>query len=132
MKKAVIYARHSRVFGADKLLEKQIEYCTYYANKNGYEVMKIYSDLGLTTEPRPGYNELLSDAIASDWEYVIVAAFNRLTVTLEQFSNELAPLRDNDLRIVDIKERCIINLKEAKAFLDSNPVFNMGGKKKGD
>ena len=129
MKKAVIYARHSKLYGADKLLEKQIEHCTRYATRNGYEVVKVYSDLGLATEPRAGYDELLSDAATADWNYVIVAACNRLTVTFNQFYNDLSVLRDKDIQIVDIKDSCIINLKEAAATIDSNPIFRIGDKK---
>lgn len=127
MKKAVIYARHSKVTGAEKLLEKQIEYCTYYAKKNGYDIVKVYSDLGLATEPRAGYDELLTDAATADWNYVIVAACNRLTVTFNQFYNDLSVLRENDIQIVDIKDSCIINLSEAAQNLDANPIFKIQG-----
>ena len=127
MKKAVIYARHSKVTGAEKLLEKQIEYCTYYAKKNGYDIVKVYSDLGLATEPRAGYDVLLTDAATADWNYVIVAACNRLTVTFNQFYNDLSVLRENDIQIVDIKDSCIINLSEAAKNLDANPIFKIQG-----
>ena len=127
MKKVVIYARHSKIYGAVKLLEKQIQKCTEYAAERGFEVLNIYSDLGLATDPRPGYDELLKDADGADWDFVLVAACNRLTVTYEQFDKDLAVLRDNDIRVLDISERCIIDLKLAKAVYDTYPMFGITG-----
>ena len=129
MRKAVIYARHSKIYGADKLLEQQIDLCKHYAERNGYEVMKIYSDIGLATDSRPGYDELLSDASTAEWEYVIVGSCDRLTVTFDQMVNGIAPLREADVRIVDVKRRCIYDLTEMKDYIDSNPIFRLGGTK---
>ena len=80
--------------------------------------MKIYSDIGLATDSRPGYDELLSDASTAEWEYIIVASYDKLTVTLDQMLNGIAPLREADVRIVDIKRKCIYNLTAVKAFMN--------------
>ena len=129
MKKAVIYARHSKCCVAEENLAKQIDLCKLYAKKNGYEVVSVYSDIALATEQRPGFDKLLKDASTADWEYVIVKACNRLTVTKDQMINGIAPLRENDIRVVDVMEKCIYDLTEVKSFYESNPIFRIGGTK---
>ena len=79
-RKKVIYARVS-LSKQKKDLENQIENITAYANKNGYGIDEVYSDIasGMNLD-RKGFSNLLSAVIANEIDEVFVSYKDRLTL----------------------------------------------------
>lgn len=77
-RKKVIYARVS-TSKQKKDLENQIENITAYANKNGYGIDEVYSDIasGMNLD-RKGFTKLLSAVMANEIEEVYISYKDRL------------------------------------------------------
>jgi len=60
---AVIYARFSSDNQREESVTAQIRACTEYAQKQGYSVVKVYTDeaRSATTDDRPGFLKMISD-----------------------------------------------------------------------
>lgn len=61
--KAVIYARYSSDNQREESITAQIRACTEYAERNGYSVIKIYTDEAKSaqTDDRPGFLKMMSE-----------------------------------------------------------------------
>lgn len=62
--RAVIYARYSSSGQREESIEGQVRECTDYAQKCGYDVIRVYSDKALTgrTDKRPEFQRMILDA----------------------------------------------------------------------
>lgn len=70
--RVVIYARYSSSSQREASIEQQVEVCSKYAENNGYEVIKVYSDKAITgrTDDRPALKKLLSDCTKNLFEAI--------------------------------------------------------------
>lgn len=61
--RAAIYARYSSSGQREESIEGQVRECTAYAEKCGYDVVRIYADKALTgtTDKRPEFQRMISD-----------------------------------------------------------------------
>ncbi|WP_034630244.1 recombinase family protein [Desulfotruncus alcoholivorax] len=61
--KAVIYARYSSDNQREESITAQIRACTEYAERNGYSIIKIYTDEAKSaqTDDRPGFLKMMSE-----------------------------------------------------------------------
>jgi site-specific DNA recombinase len=61
--RAVIYARFSSDNQRQESITAQVRACTEYAQRNGYTVVKVYTDeaKSATTDDRPGFLEMIED-----------------------------------------------------------------------
>lgn len=59
--KAVIYARFSSDNQREESITAQVRACTEYARRNGYTIVKVYTDeaRSATTDDRPGFLEMI-------------------------------------------------------------------------
>lgn len=83
MKTAAIYARISKADKTVPKTEQQIAQCQALAEANGYEVIKVYEDDGLSAfkedVERPGYEALLEDTRAGLFELILAVEESRFT-----------------------------------------------------
>lgn len=79
-RKKVIYARVS-TSKQEKELESQIENITAYANKNGYGIDEVYSDIasGMNLD-RKGFTKLLSGVMANEIDEIFISYKDRLAL----------------------------------------------------
>ena len=79
MKNAVIYARFSSSGQNEQSIESQIRTCTEFAENQGYNVIKSYSDKARTgtNDSRPSFQRMIKDAASGAFEYIIVYMFDR-------------------------------------------------------
>lgn len=79
--RAVIYARYSTDLQSDASIEDQIRSCHRLAEQNGWTVVQTYSDAGLSgaSHLRPGYQQLLTDARANEFEMVLAEGLERIS-----------------------------------------------------
>ena len=91
-------------------LEVQREYLTNYANQQGFEVYKVYSDEGISagSTDRPALQSLLADAKQKKFDLVIVYKIDR-------FSRRLKDL----LELVDRLESSGVGFKSATEPFDT-------------
>ena len=68
MKTAVIYARFSSSKQREASIEDQVRVCTEWCQREGYEVVQIYTDYALSgrTDDRPSFQRMISNAGESD------------------------------------------------------------------
>ncbi|MCE8471806.1 recombinase family protein, partial [Rhodovulum sulfidophilum] len=81
-RRAAIYARYSTELQRDASIEDQIRACRTQADRQGYEVVKVYFDRAASGASlmRPGIQSLLQDAReARTFDIVLAHALDRLS-----------------------------------------------------
>lgn len=84
MKRAVLYARVST---PDQHLETQLYDLRKLAAQRGFEVVREYSDRGVSGSKarRPGLDAMMADARRGEFAVVLVAAFDRIARSTKDF-----------------------------------------------
>ena len=75
----VIYARYSSHSQRDVSIEQQIRACRLFADRHGIRIVHIYEDRAVTgtSDKRPGFQSMITDARKATWNYVIVYTLDR-------------------------------------------------------
>ncbi len=70
---AVIYARYSSANQRDESIEGQIRECRAWADRNGFSILREYTDKALTgrTDRRPGFQKMIADSDKHQFQAVI-------------------------------------------------------------
>jgi len=114
MKRAAIYARVSM---PDQHLENQILDLQKLAAQRGFEIVREYSDRGISGSKakRPGLDALMADARRGEFSVVLVAAFDRIARSTKNF-----------LEIVDELNSLKVEFLSAREAIDtSGPMGRM-------
>ena len=110
--KAVIYARYSLSNVAHNYIRKQIEACEKYAEAHGIEIVDTYSDVGLATAPRTGFNQLLADAAEDKFNLILVFTFDRFAVKVKDVKETCNVLLDKKIDIVSVYDGYTFNFEK--------------------
>ena len=89
MTRAAIYARFSTQLQSDRSIEDQVTLCRVFAQREGYEVVHVYSDAaksGASMHNRDGVRNLMADAMLGAFDVVIVEALDRLSRDMEDLA----------------------------------------------
>lgn len=115
-RKCVIYARVSTQ-KQKKDLENQISVISEFANKNGYSVDRIYSDIasGLNYD-RKSFKEMLNEIIERKIKYVFIKDKDRLTRVSFDMWNEL--FNNFNCKLIVINETLNNEYEEKEIFSD--------------
>lgn len=99
MKKAAIYARVNTV---DQHIESQLYEHRQLAQQTGLEVVKEYTDKGVSglKARRPGLDALMADARQRKFSVVLVAAFDRVAHSTKHFSHVMDELDSLGIQFV--------------------------------
>ena len=110
--RAVIYARYSSDNQRDASIDDQIRLCRTKIAQEGWTLVATYSDRGLSgaTPFRPGYQKLLEDARAGQFDVVVAEALDRLSRDQEDIAALHKRLAFSGIRIVTIAEGEISDL----------------------
>jgi DNA invertase Pin-like site-specific DNA recombinase len=114
MKRAAIYARVST---PDQHLENQILDLRKVAAQRGFEVVREYTDRGISGSKakRPGLDAMMADARRGEFSVVLVAAFDRIARSTKNF-----------LEIVDELSSLGVEFFSAREAIDtSGPMGRM-------
>ena len=107
MMDAVIYARFSSSAQREASIEQQINVCMAFAEREGYNVLRTYSDKALTgrTDRRPQFLQMIKDA-AQDGRFcaVIVYALDRFSRDKYDSARYKHELRANGVRVISATE----------------------------
>lgn len=103
MKKAAIYARVST---ADQHLENQILDLRKLAAQRGFEVVREYTDRGISGNKakRPGLDSMMADARRGEFSVVLVAAFDRIARSTKNFLEVIDELHELGIEFVSARE----------------------------
>jgi DNA invertase Pin-like site-specific DNA recombinase len=103
MKKAAIYARVST---ADQHIESQLYDLRQLSEQRGLEVVREYSDVGIsgTKARRPGLDALMADARQRKFSVVLVAAFDRVARSTKHFLLLVEELDSLGIELVSKRE----------------------------
>jgi len=119
MPKAVIYARYSSDNQREESIEAQIRACKYYAQKQHLEIVHIYADSaksGRSTRYRDGFNQMIIDAEAGQFEMVLVHKLSRFSRDGADTINYRNRLTAAGVELVSITER-LDNTPEGRLML---------------
>lgn len=102
MEKAAIYARYSSHSQREESIEQQIDKCRKFAEQNGYQVVKVYSDKALSgkTDQRPQFQKMISDSEKSSWTILIVYGVDRFARNRYDSAIYKARLKKNGVKVV--------------------------------
>lgn len=103
MKKAALYCRVSTV---DQKVESQRYDLIQLAEQRGLEVVREYSDVGIsgTKARRPGLDALMADARQRKFSVVLVAAFDRVARSTRHFLHVMDELDSLGIEFVSRRE----------------------------
>jgi len=103
MKKAAIYARVST---ADQHVESQLYDLRHLAERRGFEIVKEYSDKGVSglKARRPGLDALMADARQRKFSVVLVAAFDRVARSTRHFLQVMDELDSLGIEFISQRE----------------------------
>ena len=113
---SVVYARVSTQ-KQKKDLENQIETISEYANKNGYKISKVYSDIasGLNYD-RKNFNELLNRVLNREVKNVFIKDKDRLTrISFDMWKDLFANFNCN---LIVVNETIESESEEKEIFAD--------------
>src|SRR5258707_4505520 len=93
MKKTAIYCRTST---PDQHLENQVIPLRTLAAQRGLEIVREYSDRGISGSKarRPGLDAMMADARRGEFAVVLVAAFDRIARSTKNFLETIEELED--------------------------------------
>lgn len=106
MLRAAIYARYSSDNQREESIEAQIRACREYCQKNGYEVVKIYTDeaKSATTDDRPAFLEMIRDSEQGFFDIVVVHKLDRFARNRYDSAFYKKKLRDNGVKLISVLE----------------------------
>jgi len=105
-KRAVIYARYSSGLQKETSIEDQVALCRRYADRKGWDVVEVYTDVERTGRNirRPGFQAMKAAAAEQAYDVVIVEVFNRLTRKIADALNQYEVLTFHDIALHSAKE----------------------------
>ena len=116
MKKAALYCRVST---AEQSISAQRLDLIQLAQQRGLEVVKEYSDVGIsgTKARRPGLDTLIADARQRKFNVVLVAAFDRLARSTKHFLLLVEELDSLGIEIVSVREGLVSGDAMGRLFM---------------
>jgi len=102
--KVVNYARYSGNSHVQPNIERQLEECRKYAERNGHVVVDEYVDLAHARGDRPQFTKMIADSKKGQFQAVLVYQFDRLGRNLCQSLENEYNLNKNGVRVVSVSE----------------------------
>lgn len=110
--RVAIYARFSTDLQNARSAEDQLRVCRDHAERQGWQVVEVYSDLAIsgTTNNRPGLNALLAAADARAFDVVLAEALDRVSRNQADTAHIFQRLQFADVRLCTISESEVTEL----------------------
>lgn len=105
---AVIYARYSPGSKqSDLSIEGQLRDCHAFSVREGYSIVNEYIDRAITgrTDDRPAFQQMIDDAAAKQFEYIIVWKLDRFARNRYDSAMYKAKLRKFGVKVISATER---------------------------
>ena len=119
--RAVAYARFSSDNQRDESIDAQLKYISEFAVRQNYELVKCYTDeaRSATTDRRPGFQRMMSDATQDLFDIVIVHKLDRFSRDRYDFAYYRRHLKKNGIRLISVLE----NLDDSPESVLMESVF---------
>lgn len=103
---AVIYARYSSHAQRDVSIDQQIKAIQEFADRQNLKVVQVYADRAIsgTTDNRPQFQQMIRDASAGAWDYVIVYSMDRFARDRYDSITYKKILMDSGVRVLSAME----------------------------
>lgn len=103
---AVIYARYSSSGQREESIERQLEICNNFAQRNNYTVVDTYIDRAISgrTDKRPSFLKMIADSKAQLFDYVIVYRLDRFSRARYDSAIYKRKLKDNNVKVLSALE----------------------------
>src|SRR5882724_1907495 len=104
--RAVIYARYSSDQQREASIEDQVRLCRERIDREGWSFLATYSDAAMSgaSRLRPGYQKLLEDARASQFDLVVAEALDRISRDQEDIAGFYKQLGFCGIKLVTLAE----------------------------
>lgn len=106
---AVIYARFSSDMQREESIEAQVRACKYFAQQEGINVVRIYSDRAKSgmyhSEKRSQFNQMMADAPQKGFGAVLVHKLNRFGRAGVKALNDREYFENLGIEIISVTER---------------------------
>ena len=104
--RAVIYARFSSSKQQEQSIDGQVRYCTQYAETRGYRIVGTYADRAIsgTTDERPEFQRMISDAKKKKFDFVIVWKLDRFSRDRYASAMYKHELKKNGVKVLSATE----------------------------
>lgn len=104
--RVVIYARYSSDLQREASIEEQIRLCKERATREGWKVVRAYSDRGVSGASlvRPGIQSLMNGAQKGEFDIVLTESLDRMSRDQEDIAGLYKRLRFANVRIVTLSE----------------------------
>ncbi len=104
--KVAIYARYSSDLQSDASIEDQLRLCTEKAKAEGWDIVEVYSDAGISGASlmRPGIQSLISAAMNGAFDIVLCEALDRLSRALPDISGLYQRMNFAGCKIITLSE----------------------------
>src|SRR5260370_15555329 len=113
--RAVIYARYSSENQRDASIEDQVRLCQRRVEAEQWSLVNTYTDHAISgsIRMRPGYQKLLEDARAGEFDVVVAEALDRLSRDQEDVASLYKHLPFAGVNLVPVPEGAIPELPRA-------------------
>ena len=110
--RAVIYARYSSQNQREDSIEDQVRLCRGFVESQGWTYLHAYTDRAVSgaSPMRSGYQKLLEDARAGEFDVVVAEALDRLSRDQEDIAGLYKRLSFSGIKIVTLAEGEISDL----------------------
>lgn len=104
--KVVAYCRYSSDNQRDESIDAQVRFLNEFANKNGYEIIKVYVDeaKSATTDLRPAFLEMMRAAEKGNFKAVLVHKLDRFARDRYDSAFYKRHLKKNGVRLISALE----------------------------
>ncbi len=104
--KAAAYARYSSDNQRDESIDAQIRAINDYAQRSGYEIVKVYADKAksATTDKRPEFQQMIQDSNLQLFDAVIVHKLDRFSRDKYDSTTYKRKLKKNGVRLLSVME----------------------------
>ena len=104
--RAVLYCRYSSHAQREVSIDQQIAACRSFADRLGISILKIYEDHALsgTSDRRPAFQRMISEAAELDYQYVIVYSLDRFARDRYDSAVYKRQLRQHGKRVISATE----------------------------
>ena len=104
--KAVAYARFSSDLQREESIEAQFRAINAFAEQNGYTLLKVYADRGIsgTTDNRPEFQQMIEDAKSEQFNAIIVHKLDRFARNRADSAIYRQELSKHGIKLISVLE----------------------------
>ncbi len=124
-----IYSRKSKFTGKGESVENQVELCKNYILTNFKNVketnIRVYEDEGFSGKnlDRPMFKKMIADSKGQKVDYIICYRLDRISRSVNDFSNLINDLNDRNISFISIREQFDTSTPMGRAMMYIASVF---------